>query len=445
MLIITRRDALKLGAAAALTGTALTGRAFGAGIPTADVQPPDLPIEKGASLRVLRPTKFVDADEPVWRENTKKFSDAMGVPVRVDFVGWEDLRPQTAVTANTGAGPDIVVGWPDDPHIYATHLREVSDIAEYLGKKYGGWYFLADKYGKKWGTQNWIGLPMGASGGPLVYRDSWFKEVGYDTVPNDMDKVLDLFTKLKAKNHPVGFALGNAVGDANSYVEWVLWAFGGYVANEDGKVSIDRKETIDALKWAKAMYPTQIDGVLSWGDPSNNKAFLAGQIAATTNGVSIYYAAKQDPNSIAPAADISHARLPSGVVGRPPESGLMLNAMVFQHTKYPNAAKQYLRYMMEAEQYDKWLTACAGYWSQPLMAYSNSEVWTIDPKISAYKTTAANTFWNGYKGPINAASGAVVADYVLVHMFAAVATGQSTPEDAAKEAQKRAERYYNKA
>ena len=163
MLIITRRDGLKLGAAAALIETTATGRAFGAGIPAADVQPPKLDIEKGASLRILRPTKFVDADEPVWRENSKKFSDAMGVPVRVDFVGWEDLRPQTAVTANTGAGPDIVVGWPDDPHIYADHLHDLSDIAEYLGAKYGGWYYLGEKYGKKWGTNDWIAVPMGGN------------------------------------------------------------------------------------------------------------------------------------------------------------------------------------------------------------------------------------------------------------------------------------------
>ena len=33
---------------------------------------------------------------------------------------------------------------------------------------------------------------------------------------------------------------------------------------------------------------------LSWDDSSNNKAFLAGQIAATLNGSSIYAAALKD-------------------------------------------------------------------------------------------------------------------------------------------------------
>jgi multiple sugar transport system substrate-binding protein len=364
------------------------------------------------------------------------------VPVRVDFVGWEDLRPQTAVTANTGAGPDIVVGWPDDPHLYTEKIRDLSDIAEYLGNKYGGWYYLAEKYGKKWNTNNWIALPMGGSGSPTVYRESWVKEAGFDKIPTDLDQFMKLAQALKKNGHPVGFALGNAVGDANGFCQWLLWSHGGYVVDENGQVALNRKETIEALKYAKELYPNMIEGTLSWQDPSNNKAFAAGQISLTFNGVSIYSAAKTDPSSQVPAADINHARMPTGMAASAPESALVLNAMVFNHTKYPNAAKEYLRFMMEAEQYDKWLTACIGYWAQPLKAYAESEVWKTDPKLAAYRDTCANRFWNGYKGPISAASGAVTSDYVLVHMVAAVSSGQATPEDAVREAERRAKRYY---
>ena len=42
----------------------------------------------------------------------------------------------------------------------------MTDLAEYLGAKYGGWYDLAKLYGRKWGTKNWIGIPMGGSIGP---------------------------------------------------------------------------------------------------------------------------------------------------------------------------------------------------------------------------------------------------------------------------------------
>src|SRR3546814_1702316 len=80
-----------------------------------------------AELRVLRPAKFVPADETLFNENTQKFVDATGIPVKVDYQAWEDLRPQTAVTANTGAGPDVVLGWTDDPHLYSDKLIEITD------------------------------------------------------------------------------------------------------------------------------------------------------------------------------------------------------------------------------------------------------------------------------------------------------------------------------
>jgi len=439
MTIITRRRSLALGGGALLAG-GISSRA--SAVPVADVAPPKQPIESGATLRVLRPTKFVEPDERIFRANIAAFTKATGVPVRADFVGWEDLRPQTAVAARTGAGPDIVVGWPDDPHLYSDKLIDMSELADYLGRKYGGWYFLAEKYGKKWGTDTWISIPMGGSGAPCVYRTSWVKEAGFDSIPTDLDQFLVLCRKLKQTGHPVGFALGNAVGDANGYVNWLLWSHGAYIVDEDGHVAIRRKETIEALNYAREMFPTMIEGTLSWQDPSNNKAFIAGDISLTQNGVSIYFVLKNDPKSADMAADTNHAHMPLGPVGKPGESALILNAMAFKHTKYPNAAKEFLRFMMEQEQYEPWLAGCIGYWAQPLKAYAESAVWTSDPKLAVYRDTCGGAFWNGYKGPITAASGAVTADYVTVHMFAAVASGQASAEDAATEAEKRAQRYY---
>jgi multiple sugar transport system substrate-binding protein len=441
MAIFTRRAALATGAGL-IASTTLPALSRASTLTIANVDPPKLPIEKGATLRVLRPTKFVDPDEVIFRDNIKKFTAQTGVPVRVDFVGWEDLRPQTAVAANTGAGPDVVVGWPDDPHLYSDKLIELSDICEYLGQKYGGWYFLAEKYGKHFGTNNWIAIPMGGSGGPAVYRKSWVKEAGFDGIPADLDQFLKLCQNLKKAGHPPGFALGNSVGDANAYCNWLLWSHGGYMVDEDGHVAINRKATLDALAYARELYPTFISGVLSWQDPSNNKAFIAEDISLTANGVSIYFALKGDPAKAAVAADTEHARMPFGPVGKNAETALILNAMVFKHTKYPNAAKQFLTFMMEQPQYEPWLTGCIGYWAQPLKAYAEADVWKSDPKVLAYRDTCAGSFWNGYKGPITAASGAVTADYVNVQMFAAVSVGQATPEEAVKEAERRAMRYY---
>jgi multiple sugar transport system substrate-binding protein len=438
--IIRRREALLGGTAAA--ALAFARSANGQGIPTAAAEAPKLSPENGASLRVLRPARFVEPDEVIFRANTEKFTKATGIPVKVDFVGWEDLRQQGAVSANTGAGPDIILGWAEDPHIYADKVVELTDIAEYLGKKYGGWKFLGEKFGKKAKTNNWIGLPMGGSGGPLVYRKSAVAEAGFDKIPDDHAGFLKLCQALQKKNKPAGFALGNAVGDANGFANWMVWSHGGYLVDDDGKVSINSKETIAALKYVKELYPTFVQGTMSWNDVSNNRAYAAGELFLTANGVSLYFALKNDPATKAIAEDTEHAPLIKGLAATAPQGATTLNGMLFKHSKYPNAAKAYLAFMMEAEQYDPWLVGCLGYWSHPLNAYDKSKVWDSDPKIALYRDTMNNRFWSGYKGPITQAAGTVTAEYILVQMCASVASGQATPEDAAKEAERRTRRYY---
>ena len=440
----TRRDSLKVGMGALAAGTMLGGRALHAQIPAKDVPAPKLNVEQGASLRVLRPAKFVEGDERVFLENTNKFAQQYGVEMRVDIESWEDLRPKTAVSANVGSGPDVVLAWSDDPHKFASKCVDLTDVATYLGEKYGGWYSLAERYGRSREDGRWIAMPIGASGGRVVYRKSWVNEAGFEEMPKDLDGFLRLCQALKKNNHPAGFALGNAVGDANAWCYWVMWAHGGAVVDEQDQVIINTKETVEALKYAKALYDSFIPGTLSWLDPSNNKAFLAGELSLTQNGISVYYAAKnsEDPAVKTMAEDIFHARMPIGPVGIPTERALLVNSMVFQHTKYPNAAKEYLRFMLEAEQYDPYLNACIGYWGHPLKAYEASAIWTADPKHEAYKDVIATSLWDGYKGSVGEASAAVLSDFVIVQMVASVCAGQATPEDAAQEAHRRCRRYY---
>jgi len=150
--------------AAALAATGASAQSASS-IKATDVPAPTLNIEKGASLRMLRPVRFVQADEELFRANAAKFTQKTGIEVKVDFVGWVDINQQTAVTSNSGAGPDIIVGFGDAPHIYVEKLIELTDVADYLGKRYGGWLNLAQKYGKRSRRDAWIAIPFGASGG----------------------------------------------------------------------------------------------------------------------------------------------------------------------------------------------------------------------------------------------------------------------------------------
>ncbi len=434
----TRRRFLRTAGAATAVGAAGPLLHFrSAQSATAKWQP-----EKGASLRLLRWKRFVQGDEEVFMANTRRFTEATGVAVVVDSENFEEVRPKAAVAANVGAGPDIIIATGEDHLQYPTQLLDITDLAEYLGQKYAGWYDICREFGMNQGR--WIALPTGASGGAWVCRKSMLHAAGYDALPQDFAGVLKLCQQLKARGTPPGMALGHATGDANGWTHWALWGFGAKLANEDNTVAINSKETIAALEYAKDLYQTFAPGTLSWLDPSNNKAFLAGEISLTINGISIYYAAKNspDPKLTAIAADIQHAFDPIGPIGKRANGGLMFPAFIFKYSKYPNAAKEYLRFMMESEQYGPWQTACIGYVSHPLRAYESNPVWTADPQHLFYRDVVKNMRHLGYAGKVGRESAAVAADFVIVDMFAEVCTGQQTPKEAAQRAEKRALRHY---
>ncbi len=410
--------------------------------PAVHAQTLTLRPEKGARLRVLRWSRFVQGDIDSYMANVKAFTEKTGIEVRVDNEGWEDVRPKAAVAANTGAGPDIILSTNDDANLYPDKLLDVTDVAEYIGKKYGGWYPVCEAFLRPDGKK-WIGIPLGAAGAMMVYRESMVKAAGFDSFPKDTNGFLGLLKALKDKGTPGGFALGNATGDG-LWCNWLVWAFGGQLVDKNNKVVIDSPETLKALEYGKELYPNFVPGTLSWLDPNNNKAFLDGQVAVTNNGISIYYAAKNSPDAKLKemAADIQHAPYPIGPVGAATESHLFFNQMIMKYTKYPNAAKEFLRFMMEQDQFGAWLTGSGAYIATPLDGFAKLPIWTVDPKNTPYRDAVKNMRPAGYAGQLGYASAGAAADFIVVNMVAEAISGSKSPKEAMERAQKRAERYY---
>jgi multiple sugar transport system substrate-binding protein len=434
---ITRRQFVQA------TGVAAAGVALGGALPRrAEAADLSYKPEKGARLRLLRWKRFVQGDEEQWLANTKRFTEKTGVEVRIDNEGWEDVRPKAAVAANVGSGPDLILGWFDDPHQYPDKLVDLTELATYLGKKYGGWYDICQRYGTRDGK--WIALPLGIIGNLFVHRISHMRAAGFEEFPKDLPGFLKLCQGLKQRGTPPGLALGHAVGDGNDWVHWLVWSHGGKLVDAKGNVAIRSPETIAALEYARQLYPTFVPGTLSWLDPHNNKAFLDGQCSLTNNGISIYYAAKTspDPKLKEMADDIGHGAWPIGPVGRPTNFNQITQAMLFRYSKFPNAAKEYLRFMWEWEQMDAWMQKSIGYVTGPYKAQEKSTVWTVDPKHTPFRDVAATLLDNGYAYKLGAASAAVMADAIMIDMVAAAASGAKTPQAAAQEAEQRAQRYY---
>jgi multiple sugar transport system substrate-binding protein len=368
------------------------------------------------------------------------FTKATGVKVTISRESYEDVQPKASVAANTGAGQDMFWGLYSLPHLFPQKCLDVTDVADYLGKKYGGWVPSAQAYGMS--GRKWIAIPICYSGNMLNYRLDASNKAGFAKFPQTTDAFLEYAKAMKRNNTPGGFALGHASGDGNAWAYWCLWAHGGNVVDKNDKVIINSPETEKALNYAKQLYENMIPGTASWNDASNNKAFLAGEINWTDNGISIYVAAKNDASKMDIARDMDHAVWPIGPVGKPTELHLMYPILAMSFTKYPQACKALMAFMLEADQFNKWLEASQGYLTHCLNAYDKNPVWTADPKTTIFGEAGKRTLTAGGLGSVGEKAAAAIADFVVLDMFASFCTGREDAKGAIRIAERQLQRIY---
>ena len=97
---------------------------------------------------MLRWKYFVQSEDDAFVKIMEAFTKATGVKVDIARESYEDVQPKASVAANTGAGPGHVLGTNSLPILFPQKCLDVSDVADYLGKKYGGWVASAQVYGK---------------------------------------------------------------------------------------------------------------------------------------------------------------------------------------------------------------------------------------------------------------------------------------------------------
>ncbi len=438
---ISRRHALKTGAALAGAGAFANLTLFAQAWAQSNPWQP----EKGASLTLLRWKRFIQSEEDAFMALVAAFTKATGVEVKVLNESLDDVQPKASVAANTGQGPDIFWGLYSLPHLFPDKCVDVTDVADYLGKKYGGWVESAQIYGKSKGK--WIDIPVAYNGNVINYRQSMIEKAGFKEIPTDNAGFLELIKALKAKSTPGGFALGRASGDGNAWVHWALWSHGGNLVDKNDKVVINSPETVKALEYVKEMSNHFATGTASWNDAFNNKAFLSGEISLTNNGVSIYAAAKAgaakgEAKMKEVMDDMNHALWPVGPVGKPTEFHIAYPMMVMKYSKAPKAAKAFIAFTMEAENYNKWLEGAVAYLTHPLNAYDANPVWTSDPKLSLVRDVAKRTLTAGGQGSVGERAAAALADFVVLDMFASVCTDRASIKDAISVAERQAKRIY---
>ena len=369
---------------------------------------------------------FVPGMNELFKKQVNEWAAKHGAKVDIEFARLEDLVVKLTTAAETGVGPDILAGEPSAPNLYPEALLDVDDVAEELGNKYG-WFPVCEEICKIGG--HWKAIPWYASNQAIVIRKDLLLATGEPMPSSDWtwEDLLRIAKKIKdVSGISVGFALGHASGDANQFCYPLLWSYGGKEVEKDGKtIALDSPETRQALRFLKKLYAeAMVPGVLGWDDASNNRLFLAGVIAMTNNSGSIYWASKKANPYV--RANMTHLVFPSGPAGKF-QLAEIRSYFVFKYTKYPELAKDLIKYVMEKDQYLPYMAMGEGNTSPPLIEYTKHPMWE-DPILHPF--IEANDVLEpiGYPGPVTREAAETHARFVIVDMFANVARGVPVDE-----------------
>jgi len=273
----------------------------------------------------------------------------------------------------------------------------------------------------------WKAIPYANIGQLMNWRTDWFKQAGYEKFPDTWDELLEAGIKLKKMGHPFGFELGHGFGDNHGWLYPLLWSYGGREVEADGKtIVIDSDETARAVDYCRRLYKeTMLEDCLAWTDVSNNKAFLSEQISCTNNAESILWGAKKDFPEMAKVIDQSEN--PKGPKGR----FHMLNPQahaIFAHTPDKQAAKDFLRWLMQPKQLGPWYDIAVTYYQPFLHAYDDAPMWKVEPRNLPYRDALKTAHLPGWPAPLSRAQSETIAKFVVIDMFAKACAGKSTKE-----------------
>lgn len=432
---LTRREFIKtvsLATGAALaTGTYLLNSSAGAA-PA---------IIKGTKLHLLQWSSFVPQADDEVRQQVAEWGKQMGVQVLMETVSANDLLSRTAVAIESKSGPDIIQMWHNWPHLYAEACIEVDEIAEEVGKTYGGFYEQARRNCLVNGQ--WKGVPHNLIGVANAYREDWFIESGIEKFPDNWEEYKEAGKKLKAAGHPFGQTFAHDLSDASMFVYPLLWSFGGKEVEEDGKtIALNSPETLQAVEfavqlWKDAMY----EAGFVWDTAGNNNAFFSEQISCTLNGASIYLAAKKQFPEL--AARTNHGINPQGPAGRFHYS-IPVEYTIMKYSQNVEAARELIRFIMDKSNYYKWFEICEGYYVAPGPDQENHPLWQKDPKMLPFKDLTKYSLSFGHAAPPGRAASEAYVRFILIDMFARAIQGEP-PKKAVEWATRELQKIYKLA
>jgi multiple sugar transport system substrate-binding protein len=437
---LSRRDLVK-STGAALTLGALPGLACG--------RQPRQPAPGKKTLKILQWSHFIPGYDR-WFDGVyaKQWGEKNGTVVTVDHMASTEVAARGAAEAAARKGHDVFL-FLSPPAAYEAHVIDHREVIEAVEKKHGKMIALAERSTLNPKTGKYYAFSDSFAPDPGNYRIDLWEKVGFPKGPDTWEDLRVGGRKIKQRfGNPVGIGLSQEI-DSNMALRAVLWSFGGAEQDEEGRVAINSKETIEALKYVRALHrETETTEVFTWDPSSNNRMILAGRASFVCNAISVTRTAERENTEMAKKIGLTPAL--AGPVRRIAAEHVMNCYVVWKFAENPEGAKQFLVDLIdhfsdvfrEGESYN--FPSFPG--SLPDLEKRLASDSKADPP-DKYRVLATVLDWAtnvGFPGYATGAIDEVFNTFVIPTMFARVARDQMSAEAAVRAAEEEIRRIFDR-
>jgi multiple sugar transport system substrate-binding protein len=393
--------------------------------------------ELKGDLSIIQWAHFVPAYDQWLGDYAKAWGETNDVQVTIDHINNQLLQSRAAAEVASQSGHDLFEHLAP-PASCEDQVIDHGAIVQEITHKVGKIGSLAKRSTYNSKTRKWFGLAHGYTPNPVVYRHDYWNGVG--TAPYTWDDVLRAAPKLKAAGHPIGIGMSNEI-DSNMALMSLMMSFGSYIQDEHARVTINSKETVQALKFMASLYERGMTSeVFGWVASSNNNFIYSGKGSLIVNPIS---ATRTPENAgMAFSDDLYIAPIPKGPVQRAGLEGLISTYTIWKFAKNKEAASKFLVDLV-SHYNDVFDNSKFFYFPGFPGSVSN-----IRHKVATDKhkphgkygvlTTIAKKYTRnvGYPGTSNAAIDEMFYKYLIPQMFAEVAQRKLSAADAARAAER---------
>jgi multiple sugar transport system substrate-binding protein len=384
-------------------------------------------------LKIVHWKHFVPDYDKYFSSFAQDFGEKNKCKVEVDYVATPDLPTAIAADISRGGGHDVFHLNGTGAWLYDNILVDVTDVANRLGKEFGGWIpealSLAVVRGK------WLCVPHWYMSFPWIINRGYFHQVGEDyTDKTTWHDILRIGAKLKAAGYPLGITIAQTP-DSNDNLVPMMDSFKAYMFDKQGNVAFSKKEIVEVLKFGGDLFhQTMTDEVLSWDDSSNNRFIASGKGSMVCNPISAYRTAAKDQPDVYKNLDV--VKPPIGVAGIRVGGARTMSYGIYNFSKAQDLGKEFL-YTMNKESL-RGMEASTGYNHPFLNALYTKPMPVIgkEPKLELLQDFYKDVRFVGFPGPMTKTATAMYAKFIVPTMFAEVAKGKN-PRAAMEDAEKK--------